>query len=299
MRLEGQHGPTVTVAIRNLSSEEWLSADGWQPAQTTLGGFDVSTSGDILLGPAIVDQIEPYAALEVTVDGKKTRLTWPDTIAASPAGLQSGGLQVTRPREKSPLEGTSAKPVVAPSPEPVMEFPAAPEAEPKETSGAPRRLPFFVLGLLGLATIVAFLAYLFYVPTPDPAAPDMVAEEAATDCSPVGFAARAALGYTEQMAVAVECSASTAPDDLLRILEAGVREDQPDALLRMAQLYDPTVAEYGGLSLSSRDPAIAAEYYARAAAAGSTDTGSALSEVCALLDVENLLHEAVRAQYCP
>lgn len=304
MHLASQSGTAVTVAIRDLSSDEWLSADGWQPAQTTLGVFDVSPSGDILFGPAIVDRIEPYAALEVIVDGQKTRLTWPDTIASSPAGLQSGGLQVTRRREKSALEGTSAKPVVSPSqeaePKPVEQFSAAPvEPELEKTGRAPRRLPFVIFGLLGLATIVAILAYLFFFPTLPPAAPDAVADEKVTDCTSEGFAARATLDYAEQLAVAVECDASTSPDDLLRILEAGVRANQPDALLRMARLYDPMVAEDGGIKLSSRDPAIAAEYYGRAAAAGSTDTDTALSEVCALLEPENLLHDTVRAQYCP
>jgi hypothetical protein len=303
MHLAGQGGATVTVAIRDLSSEEWLSADGWQPAQTTLGVFDVSPSGDILFGPAIVDRIEPYAALEVIVEGQKTRLTWPDTIATSPAGLQSGGLQVTRRREKSALEGTSAKPVVSPSPElepePVEQFSAAPEAELEKTDRAPRRLPFLIFGLLGLAAIAALLAYLFLFPTPPPVAPDTVAEEEATDCSSEGFAGRATRDYAEQLAVAVECDASTSPDDLLRILESGVRANQPDALLRMARLYDPMVAADGGIELSRRDPAIAAEYYGRAAAAGSADTDTALSEVCALLEPENLLHDTVRAQYCP
>lgn len=319
MHLASQSGTAVTVAIRDLSSDEWLSADGWQPAQTTLGVFDVSPSGDILFGPAIVDRIEPYAALEVIVDGHKTRLTWPDTIASSPAGLQSGGLQVTRRREKSALEGTSAKLVVSPSPEPepkpeqVEQFsagPQEPEPELEKTGRAPRRLPFVILGLLGLAAVTALLAYLFLLPMPHPAAtdtdtdtvaalPDSGAEENATDCSSEGFAARATLDYAEQLAVAVECDAATSPEDLLRILEAGVVANQPDALLRMAQLYDPMFTEDALIELSSRDPAIAAEYYARAVAAGSTETGTALSKVCALLEPENLLHETVRAQYCP
>lgn len=298
MHLNDQHGASVTVAIRDLSTEQWLSADGWQPTQNTLGDFDVSPSGDMLFGPAIVDRIEPYAALEIIIDGKKIRTTWPDTIATSPAGLQVGGLQVTRRREKSTLEGTNAKLVVAPSPEPVKEFPAAPETELQETGRAPHRLPFVASGLLGLAAIATYFTYFFLFPTPDPAAPNTFSEEEASDCSPEGFVARARLGYAEQMGVALQCGTSTAPNDLLRILEAGVNADHPDALLRMARMYDPAITDNGGLSLFNRDPAIAAEYYARAAAAGSTEAVSALSDACALLDPDNLLHAAVHAQHC-
>jgi hypothetical protein len=291
-------GSTTVLAIRDLSAEQWLAADGWQPGQTALGSFEVLAAGDVCLGPAIVDRVEPYAALEISVDGKKTRLTWPDTVAVSPAGLQAGGLQVTRrTAPASPLEGTFPRkdqtlPVEEAAPPPIEMPPELPTDDP-ETEKPGRRPLFLGLGFGALAVVAALLAYISFRNDDHP-----VAEPVLADCSTSGFAARRDLPYFEQIATATQCGGSAAPEDLLRILEAGVRAEEVDALVRMARLYDPGVPAEGLLVLSGRDPAIAAEYYARAAAAGAGDAATALSAVCALLEPENLLHGTARDQFC-
>lgn len=302
LSIDSTPGTTVTLAIQELSSEQWLSTGGWQPGRTTLGDFEVLPTGEISLGPKIVDQIEPYTALEVTIDETIIRLTWPDTIAISPGSLRSGGLLAT-PRQENPLtEEYDKQALITQEQESDKPGPtnAAIDLAPREETRARQSAPLFLLGLLGVITIIALIAYFLLYKT---AAPDQTQEPAVeleeTACTPEDFEARRHLGYDDQMLAAVQCGSFTAPADLLRILETGVQAENPEALLRMARIYDPAVSEDPVLSLFRRDPAIAAEYYARAAAAGSTDIGSALNAVCSILDPENLLHSVVLEEYCP
>ena len=67
----------------------------------------------------------------------------------------------------------------------------------------------------------------------------------------------------------------------------------------MGALYDPGVPASGPLAVTRKNPAIAAEYYSRAQAAGDGDVFGKLSSVCALLDPEDLLHADVIETYCP
>jgi hypothetical protein len=83
------------------------------------------------------------------------------------------------------------------------------------------------------------------------------------------------------------CGDALSPDTVLTIVEDAASAGDKDALLLFGTLYDGATVDARietviGLSFTD-NPALAAEYYARADEAGSTEAETRLRSVCAFL----------------
>ena len=316
MSIAAAPGADLRISIHDLASERWLGETGWQSSECELGPFSVRADGQIVLGPNIVDAMEAYMPLEVEVAGRSARLNWPEAVLPSPTeAREDGGLTVVRkkpyggPAETSVLSEEIADPVVHDEPE-SHELPEDDDLTSNDqhvavddgrTLVSPRRaLWLIVFGILLVAAATALYFWFWkydsgpiFEPEPDGHDGGQV------DCSGSGFDSVGELPILEQMDFARACGGRAAPEDLLRVLEAGVSAELPEALSVMGALYDPGVPASGPLAVTRKNPAIAAEYYSRAQAAGDGDVFGKLSSVCALLDPEDLLHADVIETYCP
>ena len=315
-------GTVLRMSIHDLASERWLGETGWQNSECELGPFTVSADGHIVLGPNIVDAMEAYMPLEIVVAGESARLSWPEAVLPSPTEARTdGGLTVVGKDSHSGPAGTGVlrdeieAPAATEEPEsleqpedddsPSNDQHVAVEDHGQETKSSHRMLWLILLGVLLIAAATA-LYFWFWKFEADPVAdPAPIVEPEPeghdgdqADCSGAGFDAIGDLPILEQMAFARACGGQAAPEDLLRVLEAGVGSELPEALSVMGALYDPGVPAFGPLVLTRKDPAIAAEYYWRAQAAGDGNVAGKLSSVCALLDPEDLLHADVIETYC-
>ncbi len=315
----------LRLSIHDLGSGRWLGEDGWQNSECELGPYSVGPDGHIDLGPKIVDEMEAYLPLEIRVAGESTRLSWPEAVLPSPTvARKDGGLTVLRREPYGGSAGTGflseeiAPPAVPEEPEPHdppedrelpkndQEVEVDVEEDGQEANPTNRMLWFVVLGVLLVAVAGALYFGLWKdesEPPPD-AAPSFAPEPDSpvgdrADCSAAGFDAIGEMSIREQMAFARACGAQAAPENLLRVLEAGVGAELPEALIAMGELYDPGVPASGPLVLTRKDPAIAAEYYSRARAAGDSDVDGRLRSVCSLLDPADLLHADAIETYCP
>ena len=311
----------LRMSIHDLASERWLGEAGWQNSECELGPFFVSADGHIVLGPNIVDAMEAYMPLEIVVAGESARLSWPEAVLPSPTEARTdGGLTVVG---KDPHSGSAGTGVLKgeieatavteePESHELPEDDDLPSNEQnvavdggQESDSSHRVLWLIVLGILLVAAATALYFWFWKYdadPVTDPAPivepePDSHDGDQA-DCSGAGFDSIGELPILEQMAFARACGGQAAPEDLLRVLEAGVGEELPEALSVMGALYDPGVPASGPLVLTRKDPAIAAEYYSRAQAAGDGNVLGKLRSVCALLDSEDLLHADVIETYC-
>ena len=311
----------LRMSIHDLASERWLGETGWQNSECELGPFTVNADGHIVLGPNIVDAMEAYMPLEIVVAGESARLNWPEAVLPSPTEARTdGGLTVVG---KDPYGGSAGTgvlrdeieaPVATEEPE-SLELPEDDDLprndqhiavdDVQESGSSNRVLWLIVLGIILVAAAAAlyFWFWKFEAETVADPAPIVEPEPEShdgdqADCSGAAFDAIGDLPILEQMAFARACGGQAAPEDLLRVLEAGVGAELPEALSVMGALYDPGVPASGPLVLTRKDPAIAAEYYSRAQAAGDGNVAGKLRSVCALLDPEDLLHADVIETYC-
>lgn len=325
MSVAAAPGTELRLSIHDLGSERWLGEDGWQNSECELGPYSVGPDGHIDLGPNIVDEMEAYMPLEIRVAGESARLSWPEAVLPSPTeARKDGGLTVigTEPYGGSAGTGVLSEEIatsaVPEEPEPheppedcelpnidrQVEFDVVDDEQGANSSN--RVLWFVVLGVL-LAALAAALYFGFWKDEAEPAAgaaPSVAPESESpdgdqADCSGAAFDAIGEMPIPEQMDFARACGGQAAPEDLLRVLEAGVGAELPEALIVMGELYDPGVSASGPLVLTRKDPAIAAEYYSRARAAGDPDVDGRLRSVCSLLDPAGLLHADVIETYCP
>ncbi len=127
--LDGTAAETATVAIQNTFSGQFLGENGWQPTRAMFGPYPVRGSGDdarILIGPEIVNQLEEYTALRITVGEETAETSWPDDVVPAPGAASIGGIVTLTPR------GADAPPVLkAKKPEP--EEPRGEAGETPET----------------------------------------------------------------------------------------------------------------------------------------------------------------------
>ena len=111
-------------------------------------------------------------------------------------------------------------------------------------------------------------------------------------------------GLLAQLAAVQTCGNSVNADTLLTLLEDAAAQENAAALVLFGTLYDqaetdPLAEEVIGLTFGN-DPAQAAEYYARAEAAGNADAGRRLAQVCALLaDATDTLSQGAHDDFCP
>jgi hypothetical protein len=154
------------VIRRRQPPEHFLGPEGWQPtgaeiladAQEREGGTTA-----LLLGPAIVDRIKPYAKLEIMVPSldQQGTLIWPE-LRQSPegylptGGYVAGGVSPARGEKAGmrPPEPLRREPVLEPPAEAPPDLPEAPalaaEPKPMPPRRKPKRWPWLLLLLLVL-----------------------------------------------------------------------------------------------------------------------------------------------------
>ncbi len=272
----------------------------------------------VTLGPEIVNQIEEYAALRIALSDAASGVSriaaevrWPDSIVPAMGAARIGGLVapgrtaadegprlVGRAPEATPAD-VAAEPPAPPRPEPVADIAAAPHA--------PR--PGWHWLLLALAVIAALLAALWAygvfdpdpvadppTPAPEPAAapvpapapaPSPAPAPAPSPPDPCGAAALDALSdrpFADSVAAIAACGAAVSPDRALRLIEDAAVAGEAQALYLFGVLYDAETLDAGleteiGVQLTD-SAELAADYYARALAAGWADAEAPLAAVC-------------------
>ena len=306
LRFRSEAPPTsVELAIRDLRKDIWLSGGGWQNEQTTLGIHDAGDAGNgwsqIPLGPGIVDRIPEDAYLEFHLGSETGWFIWPDSILCSPSAVGHGTIGVKDADLASNLSGGRPSVQAAPPPPPeqqapVLDEPSPIDAEPKPESPTESRKSagfLWILMLLALAAAIAIGA-IYLMSTQRETEPESVAT---TDCSEAGFAGRIEEPNDAQFEALVECGDELEEATAYRILDRLVVSGHGPALFVYGQLYDAS-AEVDLPFAFSSNPAIAAEYYARALAAGHAAAEEPLERVCSTLSLENELHAMARETHC-
>jgi hypothetical protein len=309
----------VLVSVFDAFSERFLGKDNWQAERVEFGPYPVERSGDeagLVIGPEIVNQIEEYAVLRISIGAVTGDVNWPDDVVPLPGAAQLGGLHVPRgdapePVDPAParapgpaLSGQRPEPVAAdpepvPAPDPGDVRPPEP---PRKSNGA------LFAGLLVLALLVAGVGYYYFYRTSDIEPGQKVATQQAPPepddpCSNQAISTAEQGAFADLRALLETCADRIAPDRALSMIENGAASDDPGALELLGQLYDAAVnddpIEQGiGLRLTDSPPK-AAEYYARARLAGSRVAGARLEALCQTLRVaEDTLSKYASEEYC-
>lgn len=122
---------------------------------------------------------------------------------------------------------------------------------------------------------------------PPPAEAQAVAAAPADPCASAALDATAAEGFAALAGQLRACAGSLSADDALGYVEAAANRGDAAALTLFGRLYDGSETDAAletrmGLTFGDADPR-AAEYYARAVAAGSDEAAGLLAAVCARL----------------
>jgi hypothetical protein len=309
---------SVHVQVFDTYSGRWLGAtedegtvsvgDGnWQSETYSFGPYETQIQGSevwIRIGPEIVNKIEEYTPLRLTVAGNTADLVWPDNVLPRMAPALVGEIQSTTVRSS---EVTHLRPeLVDETAETDRQFEdvetETPEAEEPSRTG-------WLLWSILLATLIAVTGTYFLWPeadTPDGTGiayePDEETETA-VPCSHASIS-KAGGGYLAMETSLRECGSTISANDAIRLLEMGVREGSPDALLLFGKIYDAgkrdeLIESTIGLTFED-DPATAAEYYHRAKAAGSPEAETLLIVTCERLSkLSSTLATGAFDDYCP
>ncbi|RBO54818.1 hypothetical protein DSD19_01490 [Rhodovulum sp. BSW8] len=308
----------ATVSVFDAFSERFLGIDGWQSDRAEFGPYPVVQDGGratLVIGPEIVNRIEEYAALKIRVNRVEADISWPDDVVPMPGAARIGGLAVAR---AAPARGAGALTGKAPgagTPTPgTPETPGTATETATETAtgtAAPKarsRLPL-IAGLSVLALLIAGGALAWFLMQPP--AP-IVTETRKTapapppppdPCDAEALAGLAGLPFAEGRALMTSCGARVTPQQALAALEAGADAGDAGALLLFGEIYDeganddPVETEIG-LSLTPSGSK-AADYYARARAAGSAEAGARLDRLCPeLRAASDTLSRSAAEEYC-
>lgn len=134
---------TVNLSVLETFGSRWLApsaedakggigvaAPNWQPIAHAFGPYPLRRAGDrveFTVGPEIVNKIDGYTSLVLTVGEADYSLSWPDDIMPLAGAKGLGGLQVGRkpapvaelgPRLRQATPETSAEPPSAELPPP-------------------------------------------------------------------------------------------------------------------------------------------------------------------------------------
>lgn len=320
---------SAALEVFDLYGERYLGAEGWQPERHAFGPYAVTRDAQhawIVIGPEVVDRVEEFSALRLSLGPVSADISWPDDIVHSPKAATSdraikvGSAPEVTPapapiRMTEPEAPPAPTPTPTPTPDPVPSpDPAPPEAEPDRTEDKPSSKLPLILG--GLAVLAAAGIAAFYLlqgedvvetapPEPAPVAP-VAPPAVATLPDPCGAEALSALGGQGFVALADGlrlCGGSVSADTALGLLEGAVAANDADALAFFGTLYDasrtdPVIEDQIGLTLGD-NPARAAEYYARARDAGSAEAAELLSSVCLTLTLKtDTLSVSAREDHC-
>lgn len=307
-------GETAQVAVFDNYSERFLGESGWQPVKVMFGPYAVRREGGqahLVIGPEIVNQIEEYANVKLMVGDAEQDVSWPDDVVPAPGAAKIGGIMGTKAAEVTAASALSAKmPEPEPEPaevEPIPEPTPAPTVEPVETP-APKGKGGLIAGLVVVLLLAAALAYWLLATEDTPVTP--VAEpviapapvaEASDPCA--ADALRALEGFAAQSAALRGCAGTASADTALGLVERAAAAGDADALVLFGTVYDgeamdAVIEDQIGLTFGD-EPATAAEYYARAVAAGSTEASEKLAALCTrMADMTDTLVQGAVTDYC-
>jgi hypothetical protein len=299
----------VPVAVFDAYGERWLSRPDqvekdvrWQSEPVEFGPYEVYRHDGadwVRLGPEIVDRLEEYAPLRLTVAGCSHDVTWPDNVPPRAGAAVLGALQPigrkSEPQADQRIAMADLSPSVAAEPEvapPLSDAPVDPEL-------VTRRGSRFLVNLILTALVVAgVLIWYFW-----PAGEDVPQRVTSGDACTRDKLAATKGGHGAIIAAIRACGVDVQPDTALSLVEAGAAAEDAEALLLFGTLYDgesldPRIENLTGLTFKD-DPAKAAEYYARAVKAGSTEAGTRLGDICnRLASADATLSKGAYDDYC-
>lgn len=322
----GLSGDTTEVAVFDNYSERFLGESGWQPTKVLFGPYKILREGDVarlIIGPEIVNQIEEYANVKLLVGESESDVSWPDEVVPAPGAAKIGGIMGASLKEQAPKAGLQAKlpdpePKPEPEPDPVLHDSDGDDASNLsgtiatggDDSDAPAKSKTgLVVGLLVLVLAAGGLAW-WVLNTEDTPPPEPVAEPVVEPALPVETADPCAIeqlsalsGFTAQAEALRGCAGQASADAALGLVERAAAGGDAGALALFGTVYDSAVTdavieEQIGLTFGD-EPATAAEYYARAVAAGSTEAADNLAALCTrMAAMTDTLVQGAVADYC-
>ncbi len=312
---------SVTVTVQDAFAGKWLGPGGaWQGERHAFGPCPVERDGDVIrvrIGPEIVDHVEEYATLKITLGPVSAELVWPDNVpprppAAAPGTIHARHRHIDAAEPAVPLTAAVEEP--RPAPEPAAEGPSPqPEWDDTDDAAGPEPAPasalrrFVVPSVLALILLAAVFATLWYWPdkAPAPAVPAGGISETRAVADPCAAEAliSAGGGFAETGRALRACAGKVDPDTALRLIEDAAARGDGAALQLFGTLYDGEALDEPietGIGLSfGDDPAKAAEYYARAAGAGAEAARARLAQVCGrLAQASGTLEKGAFDDYC-
>lgn len=297
-------GETTEVSVFDNYSERYLGEAGWQPTKALFGPYAIRRSEGtayLVIGPEIVNQIEEYANVRLGVGGLQADVSWPDDVVPAPGAPRIGGILnaaghsevQTPPQPTSNLvEETASEPEPAPAP-------PQQEAAPRSSSGK-----FIWVALAALLFAGAAGAAYWYMERAEPViSPTAAVSEPVTSkpCSPAEL--QGLPSFDEQLSELQTCGKQVSADTALGLVETAAAAGDPEALLLFGTVYDamvntPVIEDEIGFTFADT-PATAAEYYARAEAAGSEVAVERLEALCErMATMTDTLTAGARADYC-
>lgn len=299
---------TAPVAIFDAYGERWLAAppEGgqvpvepgpWNNDRHTFGPYTVYRHDGadwVRVGPEIVNRLEEYQPLRITVGFEEYAVTWPDTVPPRAGAAVLGGIRaVARPAARADGPQLVGRPAIPPEPEPEEpeEILEEDEEEDFEDTLVPpppvaARGRFWLPALLLLLLIAGGAAAWWFWPRGAATALPDIAPVSAETCTAQALGAVSG-GFAGVGAALRGCGREVSPDLALQLAEDFAARDDPAALYLLGVLYDgetldARIENLIGLTFAA-DDARAAEYYNRATSAGSQDAPAALAATCARL----------------
>ncbi len=300
-------GDATEVAVFDNYSERYLGEAGWQATKALFGPYKVERSGgmaQIVIGPEIVNQIEEYANVRVSVGAASGDVGWPDDVVPAPGAAKIGGIMTATAPAAAAAEG-AATPDPPPAPTPTAE-PLPDTAPPVDPIPVKSGWGSFAVGALVVVLGSAALAYWFLFMQEDPPVSPAVSPEpvVSTTSDPCSAAELGAIeGFAAQADALRACGANTDADTALGLVERAAASGNGDALLLFGVVYDgavvdPVIEDQIGLTFED-NPATAAEYYARAVAGGSLNAADNLAALCTrMADMTDTLVQGAINDYC-
>lgn len=314
----------VSLSIFNSYQQKWLGPGGWQPGQADLIARQAHQDGDtlhLILGPDIVNNIEEDTPIRIEIGDNSWDTYWPDDINAGPDEAVVGDIGGTgsAPDVKKPTV-VKELPSDPPDPEPSLEDSSADvdttlesnlssqefnKEDQKDDDGKGKsRLPL-ILGAIA-AVLVACVALYFFVLQPgdteEPVQQAVVTPELDL-CGLETLSAQQGSSFADLASKIRDCGGDVSADNALLLVEKAAAANDAYALDLFGILYDNTITDAAientiGLTFND-DPARAADYYARAVAAGSTEAPARLQAVCRrLLLKSDTLSQSAREDHC-
>ena len=316
------------VAIFDAYSGRYLGDDGWQATRHGFGPYrvDHTTPGGarVIIGPEIVNQLDEFAILRIEMGPVSAEITWPEDIMPAPGAARIEGISVASIAAETKLTAVLTAADLAPAPDgdpgpdldaaTIPEFEQEPEPEP-EAEPAPAPVPHPVepampedldpdnapgpSGARWLLPVLLLLfaagAAYFYMT----AAPDQ--PKIAGGCGLDHLAAND--GFAAQAEAIRACGAQVSPDTALTLLERAAANGDGTALAFFGMFYDKEANDAvieGEIGLSFDDnPATAADYYARAIAAGAGVARDPLQKLCArMAEMSDTLVQSAYEDHC-